>query len=487
MVVPLLCPNRQAGVAPGTTDSQGIIVMTDTDRVELTDAIVRAAKLPRGKLDYLLRDTKQPGYALRLRARHAMAKAITKSLYFLTTRPGIKGTHKVPIGAWPRIKVVPGRRIAAGLAGQRAHGVDVVAAHGEKKRKAIAAARAAAKAKSAALGVLLEEDGPFEKHLKATGYVNWQSVVSSLRRHLLPAHKLANVRDITRSDIVEAMDALDEAGKPGASDDLRKFAYKLLEWTASKGYCGSNVMAGYRKSKKTRAEKLALLGNTKRKSKKRALTDEEIGKVWHASFDFGVFGCLIRTIMLGGPRRSEPAVMTWSENVLPDRITFAAEITKMGRIHAVPRTALINSVLDDAKRYSRTGQWVFPSPQKADAPIVAFDPLERLIGCAGVAHFTPHDLRRTVRTIMSQCGYDDAIQRAAIGQASPSLDQVYNMDEKWALRKMAFEACHDYMRACIEGRDTAAVVKRQRANNLQNAMKLKLLARLVALHAEAAE
>jgi hypothetical protein len=109
------------------------------------------------------------------------------------------------------------------------------------------------------------------------------------------------------------------------------------------------------------------------------------------------------------------------------------------------------------------------------------------IGCAGVAHFTPHDLRRTVRTIMSKCGYGDDVQRAAIGQASPALDAVYNLDERWAIRKMAFEACHDYMRACIEGRDTAAVVKRQRANNPQNAMKLKLLARLVALHAEAAE
>jgi integrase len=245
---------------------------------------------------------------------------------------------------------------------------------------------------------------------------------------------------------------------------------------------------GLCKSKKTRAEKLALLGNTKRKSKKRAPTDEEIGKVWHASFDFGVFGCLLRTIMLGGPRRSEPAVMEWDKHVKADRIVFEAEITKMGKVHAVPRTALLNSVLDDTKRYSRaTGQWVFPSPQKADSPVVAFDPLERLIGCAGVAHFTPHDLRRTVRTIMSKCGYGDDVQRAAIGQASPALDAVYNLDERWAIRKMAFEACHDYMRACIEGRDTAAVVKRQRANNPQNAMKLKLLARLVALHAEAAE
>src|SRR5262249_48089789 len=124
--------------------------------------------------------------------------------------------------------------------------------------------------------------------------------------------------------------------------------------------------------------------------------------VWHASRQFGVFGCLFRTIMLGGPRRSEPAVMEWDKHVKADRIVFDAEITKMGKTHAVPRTALLNSVLDDAKRYSRaTGQWVFPSPRKADAPIVAFDQLERLIEKAGVAYFTSHDLRRTVTTIMS--------------------------------------------------------------------------------------
>jgi hypothetical protein len=52
------------------------------------------------------------------------------------------------------------------------------------------------------------------------------------------------------------------------------------------------------------------------------------------------------------------------------------------------------------------------------------------------------------------------------------------------LRKMAFEAAHAYVAAAVAGQSTDEVVKQQRAANPQNALKLQLLARLAALHAE---
>jgi len=69
----------------------------------------------------------------------------------------------------------------------------------------------------------------------------------------------------------------------------------------------------------------------------------------------------------------------------------------------------------------------------------------RLIKEAEVARFTMHDLRRTLRTIMSRCGYDNEIQRLCVGQKPRGIDQVYNHDEQWIIRKMAFEATHDYI------------------------------------------
>ena len=56
----------------------------------------------------------------------------------------------------------------------------------------------------------------------------------------------------------------------------------------------------------------------------------------------------------------------------------------------------------------------------------------------------PCDLRRSLRTVMSRCGYDNEIQRLRVGQKRRGIDQAYNHDEQWIIHKIAFEAAHDY-------------------------------------------
>jgi integrase len=41
--------------------------------------------------------------------------------------------------------------------------------------------------------------------------------------------------------------------------------------------------------------------------------------------------------------------------------------------------------------------------------------VNRLVKEAGVDKFAMHDLRRSLRTIMSRCGYDNEIQRLCVG------------------------------------------------------------------------
>jgi integrase len=193
----------------------------------------------------------------------------------------------------------------------------------------------------------------------------------------------------------------------------------------------------------------------------------------------------VQLSLLAGTRRGEPAAIEWAKNVLADRIHLGKEITKMGKSHDIPRTALVDAVLDDAKRFQRaTSDVVFPS-SKTGGRISGFSKLlPKLIKQAGTAPWTMHDLRRSLRTVISKCGYDDEVQRACLGQSAPALDQIYNFDEKFSLRKMAFEAAHAYVAAAVAGQSTDEVVKQQRAANPQNALKLQLLARLAALHAE---
>jgi hypothetical protein len=64
--------------------------------------------------------------------------------------------------------------------------------------------------------------------------------------------------------------------------------------------------------------------------------------------------------------------------------------------------------------------------------------VEAAMRVSGV-HFRLHDLRRTVRTIMSRCGVPEEAAELAVGHVRRGLIATYNKDDGWTSRVSAFE------------------------------------------------
>jgi integrase len=416
------------------------------NQLTLTDAVIRNATLPPGKAQHYLHDDKLPGLAMRMRTTGG------RTWVYLFTKPGVRGTQRKTLGAWPKYNEKAARKAATIAAGEVVKGVDP----NETKREA--RRQQAAEKQRTTLAILIVEDGPYQTFLTGRQVVNWKPAMSALRRGLKD-HAESGVGDLTRRQIMAAVDKIAKTGKRGAAKDLRKHTHTFLEWCVSEGYVDHNVVAGYREPKETRAQRIG------RRTKGRALTDDEIIKVWHASGKLGAFG-------------SEPTMIEWSKHVMEDRITFDAAWTKMGLHHDVPRTHLVDEVLAAAQHFQRaTSDYVFPSPKTGGQMSGFTKMVNRLIKEAGVAKFTMHDLRRSLRTIMSRCGYDNEIQRLCVGQKPRGIDQVYNHDEQWIIRRMAFEAAHDYIAQLVGAKRVGKVVRLQRTNPL-DPIKAELLGRL---------
>ena len=430
-----------------------------SNHLTLTDAVIRNAALPLGKRQHYLHDDKLPGLALRMRATGG------RTWVYLFTKPGVRGTQRKTLGPWPKYNEKAARKAATMAAGEVFKGMD------PNDAKRAARRQQAAEKQRTTLADLIVEGGPYQASLTGRQVVNWKPAMSALRRGL-KEHAAIAVGDLTRRQIMAAVDKVARTGKRGAAKDLRKNTHTFLAWCVGEGYVDHNVLAGYREPKETRAQRVG------RRTKGRALTDEEIVKVWHASGKLGTFGLLVRTCLLGGPRRSEPTLIEWQKHIMDDRITFDAAWTKMGLHHDVPRTHLVDEVLAAAKHFQRaTADYVFPSP-KTGGQISGFTKMvNRLVKEAGVAKFTMHDLRRSLRTIMSRCGYDNEIQRLCVGQKPGGIDQVYNHDEQWIIRKMAFEAAHDYIAELVGALRVGKVVRLRRTNPL-DPIKAELLSRL---------
>src|SRR5262249_29291257 len=304
----------------------------------------------------------------------------------------------------------------------------------------------------ATLRVLLAEDGPYQVELRRRGVVNIKKALSSLRRELAGLMS-REVTYLTRRDLVAAIDAVENDGRPGAAEDLRKFSRVFLEWCVGAGLLAANPLAGHRRPMRTRAERLKAAGNGGR-----ALSDDEIRNVWQAAGDLGSFGALARLALLTALRRGELAQIERARDLLADRIVVQPEHAKTGNPHEVPLTDLMRQVI--AGQPVTTSKLLFPSPTTGDRIRAWSLRVAKLQQASGV-DFRLHDLRRTARTLMSRLGVAEDLAELAIGHVRADLIARYNKDTAWEGRRDAFTKVSDHVAALIGAREGAAVPQRR--------------------------
>jgi integrase len=388
-----------------------------------------SAGVPAGKSEAVLWDSAVTGLGLRMRQKGSAS-------WLFVYRPKGAGrsepSRKVTIGSWPSLSLDAARAAARMKAGEVASGADPAASLRAERSRECRILRAT-----------LDE---FERSLQRRKIVNVKTVISSLRRGLAPL-MAREIDTLERKHIVERIDALDAEGKPGAAMDLRKHARSLLEWAVTKGLTQYNVLAGLRRPRASRAERI------EDERKGRALLDNEIKKLWIAAETLGAFGGLLRLATLTAMRRSELAGLKWSD-IHDDRIVIAAEHAKTGARHEVPLTTAMQAVLSAQPR--TTTPFIFPG--RNSARMAGWSKLLPRAQRESGVDFRLHDLRRTTRTIMSRCGVMEDVAELAIGHVRRGLIAVYNKDQAWTARADAFERVGDHIAAVVAKSDAGSVV-----------------------------
>jgi integrase len=386
---------------------------------KLTETMISKAEVPDGKSQVFLWDSTVSGFGLR-----ALASG-SKTFWFQYRPGGGRGPSRmVRIGPWPAVRLAAARNAARDLAGSVARGRDPAAEKQKERRRS-----------GSSLKALLAEDGEYAKSLKRRHLVKATVVMRRLRRGLAGLMG-KEVAQITRNDFLSAITAIEDKGKPGAAAELRKFARAFCEWCVERGLTTANVLAGLRRPTQTRAQKLA--GEARAA---RALNDTEIIALWSACEGRSVFGNILRLLLLTGARRGEIAKLT-RDRVLSDRFILPPGHTKMGEKHEIPLTPLMRAVI--AAQPATANPLVFPAV-KSGGVISGWSKALNAIRRASEARFTPHDLRRTCRTLMSRLGVDRDTAEFAIGHKRQGLEGIYNLDEAWQLRCDAFAKVSDYI------------------------------------------
>jgi integrase len=391
-----------------------------TMKFKLTAAKIEAAKVMPGQNEIKLWDTLVGGLYLR------MAASGSRRWYF-RYRDDSGAVRSFKLGDYPTLLIDPARDAARAHAGTVAKGGNPAQVRAEKRRQ-----------ERATLGALLAVDGPYERDLAARHIVRRKAVLSRLRRGLARLMHM-DVAAISRREIVEAMDTLNEW--PGARADLRKNSKVMLEWCVDRGLVQANCLAGMRSAPKSRAERIA------EAAKRRALSDEDIVKLWRAADAGGKFGGYVQLLLLTGLRRNELGTLRWTD-IKQDRIVLPPEITKTGHAHEVGLTPLMRSIL--GRQIRTPSKYVFPSERRAGRPMSQWSGMKKaLMVETDIGVWRLHDMRRTNRTMMSRLGVAEPVAEAAIGHVKEALVGLYNLDEMWDARVDAFNRVSNHVEVLV--------------------------------------
>jgi integrase len=372
-------------------------------KTKLTDAIVSRAALPEGKNELVLWDKEVTGFGLRIRPGGRT--------WIVSYRPAGQGRaanmKRLKLGVPGIMSATEARNRARAELGKVASGGDPAAERTEQRRR-----------EKSRISDLLDR---YEQDLERRGYVNRRVVMAGLRSRL-KGFLASDIRDLSGADLASIIEKLERTGQGGAAEDFRSRCRAFLSWCVVKAkVINANPLAGFRKERATRADKIAKAQHG------RALSDDELIKVWNAAAPDTAFGRLVRFYILTGCRRGEGAGLTWA---MVDRsakqIDLPPQFVKQGRGHIVPIAPALEDLIDACLIDGRS-DLVFASP-RTGGRISGWTQLVGALNRSGGVDFDLHDLRRTFRTGLSRLGVDTETAELALGHARSDLEAIYNRD-----------------------------------------------------------
>ncbi len=186
----------------------------------------------------------------------------------------------------------------------------------------------------------------------------------------------------------------------------------------------------------------------KANARDRILTDDELRAVWRT--DGGIFGRLVRFILLTAARRSEASEMQWTELQGGDW-TLPAARNKAGLDLVRPLSRAAQAVLPERK-----GEFVFSA--NGTMPIRAISIFKAAFDKAsGTSGFTLHDLRRSARSLMSRAGVPSDHAERCLGHVIGGVRGTYDRHEYHREKARAFEMLAGEITRIVEGEDAKVV------------------------------
>lgn len=428
-------------------------------KLKLTDAAVQRLKAPAGaRIDYF--DASLGGFGLRVSgppSTHPGNPCRKSWFLFYRHRGEQKRLTLEPV--YPALTLGEARKRAHEALSQLAENIDPAARKADEQKRENAI--------EAVIGKYLTRRPKPGKTPLSSRYL--AETKRNFDNHVIPRWRGRTIKEITRRDINDLIDAVlekgtdirDDNGKkrhvpggPIAANRVLSATSGLFNWCVARGIIEATPAARVEKPAGENVGERALDAND---------NDGEIRSLWPKFEALGYpFGPFFSLALLTGQRRDEVAALRWDEIDETERVwTLPATRTKSGRAHIVPLSPLAMAILEGAKadrlalftactdEKKKIGPYVFTTT--FSSPISGYSRAKLRLDLAvnaarkaqGLNELPPwriHDLRRTVATHLAALKIDKAVIARILNHAPSGVtDRHYNQYEYLPEKRHALE------------------------------------------------
>ena len=265
-----------------------------------------------------------------------------------------------------------------------------------------------------------------------------------LKRDLLPTLGRRRIAELRLPEIQRALNAVVDRGSPIAANRTLLIAKKIFRYARTLGHIELNPLGDI-----TRRD----VGG-KEGERNRALSFEEIKLVWpavsqHKRLSWQVRACIL-LLLLTGQRIGETLQARWRDiDVAAGVWRLPAKTTKAKRPHLVHLPALALELLATLPRPAGAAACILHADESDAEPITRravtraihrlFEPGEGKAAALRIEAFTPHDLRRTVRSRLGDLGVPPHVVEKILNHQLGGVLQIYDRGEYLAERAHAMQ------------------------------------------------
>ena len=283
-------------------------------------------------------------------------------------------------------------------------------------------------------------DEYIEKHAKRKKR-SWREDARMIRADILPAWKHRAVKDITRRDVRQLVDAIAERGAPIMANRTAALLSKVFRYALD-----ADIIEA---SPAVRIPRPA-----QPQQRDRVLTEDEIRQLWGA-FDALTpeMGAYFKLRLLTAQRGKEVGAMRWQDVDLDGRWwTIPADVAKNGLSHRVPLSpSAVTTITALRPETHEATDYVLAGARgrRQQSEAAATFPVE---------DFRGHDLRRTAASLMTGGGVPRLVVSKILNHVETGVTAVYDRHSYDAEKQSALNWWDQKLAAILEGKDGAKVL-----------------------------